>query len=83
MPEHGQLIIDTAGVQAVYHRKEELTHGMRMASGWRPWLVIDSTEDHPEDGTWRMVFTTGHKGAWISQDALIAIIVHDPEEDAG
>jgi hypothetical protein len=85
VPEHGQLVMDTEGVQAVYYKRPELTTGMRIASGWRPWLIFDSAEDASDEdydpGTWRMIFVGGHKGGWLSAEDLVPVIVYDPSED--
>lgn len=68
---------DAAGIEAEYVAVEDVQPGSRIASGWRPWPVVERVEC--EQGGCRVLYESGVT-AWVRRGTELPVLTYDPEE---
>lgn len=71
----GQIVGDSAGVMARWTPIPEVKPGSRLCEGWKPFLVIESTESETTRSgiRWRLKFENGTESPWREPYTLVPI----------
>lgn len=63
--------MDSAGVAVEYLPILDVQFGMTVASGWRPFVIVDRVEHDGIAEKARMHFVGGHIGGWCPLSTLV------------